>query len=219
MPTKKDRRPRGEYTDAFSEFYSRYPRKAGKQQAQWTWDELGLEHDHKLRGHILARLGLRNSENGWPRDKTKVPHPSTWLNTGGWHDEWEEYTKAPRDSARGGGSFQSAGPVKPPEPAPPRIEWSPWQAAMNGLAIQWMRRRASLGMNFSPQFFRDAQRERDRLNAEIASAFDEEWQQAGRSLSKLKELQGQVRQLIAARWKELPSFSDNPPRPTLEART
>jgi len=58
-----------------------YPRKVGKIKAQQAWD--------KLKPPLPDVLGtLQWQSTAWRRDEPKyIPHPTKWLNSGGWEDE------------------------------------------------------------------------------------------------------------------------------------
>ena len=69
----------------FEEFWSRYPRKVGKQaaaKAYATARKRGVSHDHIM-------TGLRHQWQFLAAEKPRgfCPHPSTWLNQGRWEDE------------------------------------------------------------------------------------------------------------------------------------
>lgn len=70
----------------FEEFWSLYPRKAGKRAAQNAWRRLAP--DPTLRARILAAVQAQRQSDGWCRDEGRyVPHPGRWLADRRWEDE------------------------------------------------------------------------------------------------------------------------------------
>mgnify|MGYP001590420410 FL=1 len=69
----------------FLSFYSAYPRKKSKGQAEKAFKRV-IE---KLQVPIQTILdGLERSKADWiNREPDKIPHPATWLNAKGWEDE------------------------------------------------------------------------------------------------------------------------------------
>lgn len=74
--------------DDFDLFWKQYPRKIGKQECMKIWLN---PKKKKLRPHvedILDTLAVHKISEDWIKDDGKyIPHPSTWLNRGGWDDE------------------------------------------------------------------------------------------------------------------------------------
>lgn len=69
----------------FEEFWTRYPRKVAKPTAERAYRKALKRTDHDT---IMD--GLARSMRSWTvegRDKTKIPHASTWLNQDRWGDE------------------------------------------------------------------------------------------------------------------------------------
>lgn len=73
---------------AFSAFWSAYPRKKSKGQAEKVWKR--LSPDGALQGLILAAVERAKASADWQREGGKfIPYPATWLNAKGWEDESE----------------------------------------------------------------------------------------------------------------------------------
>jgi len=67
----------------FHEFWSAYPVKKGKADAEKTWQRKGLD---AIADQILAHVALMKAEdNDWREGY--APHGSTYVNGEGWHDE------------------------------------------------------------------------------------------------------------------------------------
>ena len=71
----------------FDEFYSAYPRKAGKQAAKKAWDK--LNPSTSLINQIIQDVRSRVQQGAWCTGDGKgfIPHPSTYLNQARWEDE------------------------------------------------------------------------------------------------------------------------------------
>lgn len=79
------------YPPNFMAFWALYPRKTNKPAAYKAWVKLELEMDLFAAGAAIANLEARTKCGWWPTDKTKIPHPSTWLHGMRWEDEnWKE---------------------------------------------------------------------------------------------------------------------------------
>lgn len=72
----------------FETFWKAYPKKKSKVRAIRTWNNLA-----KIRPPIeelLAAIARAKKSAQWMKaDGQFIPHPSTWLNDGGWMDEEE----------------------------------------------------------------------------------------------------------------------------------
>lgn len=85
----KTRKPRNILTKAqqetFGMFYTAYPKKQGKGQAERAWKS--IDPDKDLLAHILD--GLENAKRYDSRFQNRqyTPNPATWLNSKGWEDE------------------------------------------------------------------------------------------------------------------------------------
>lgn len=72
----------------FDKFYAAYPRKIGRDKAQKAWNT-----HSKLRpsiADILEAVEAAKSCGQWTKDGGQfIPHPTTWINRGGWNDRHE----------------------------------------------------------------------------------------------------------------------------------
>lgn len=74
-----------EYPVAFEAFWKAYPRKIGKKAALKAWSNA---KDRPAIETILSAIALQSGSDQWKKDAGQfIPHPSTWLNQGRWHDE------------------------------------------------------------------------------------------------------------------------------------
>jgi uncharacterized protein YdaU (DUF1376 family) len=64
----------------FQDFWSAYPRKAGKAAAERAWAKA-------MRVTTAEAIGAALRAAKWPDDPQYIPHPATWLNQGRWDDE------------------------------------------------------------------------------------------------------------------------------------
>lgn len=70
--------------DVFDQFWRIYPRRAGKGAARKAW-QLALR---KVDGAVILEAATRYAADpNQPDDKTKIPHPATWLNQERWEDD------------------------------------------------------------------------------------------------------------------------------------
>lgn len=70
----------------FDRFWSLYPRKVGKANAQKAWAKLKV--DSTLFDRMAAALAAWSVSPDWTKDNGQfVPHPATWLNGKRWEDE------------------------------------------------------------------------------------------------------------------------------------
>lgn len=71
--------------DGFEEFWSSYPKKKAKGDAEKAWREKGCFT--KL-DQILTAIKRARSSPDWKKDNGQfIPHPATWLNRKGWEDD------------------------------------------------------------------------------------------------------------------------------------
>lgn len=71
----------------FSEFWSIYPRKIGKDKALSAWKRKQLDRKaDEIIAHLQARI---RRDRQWLEDEKFIPYPATFLNRGGWTDEYE----------------------------------------------------------------------------------------------------------------------------------
>ena len=72
----------------FDQVWQAYPKKIGKANAYRAWAK--AKKDRPPVADILAKLAALKSCDQWTRDAGQyIPHPATWINRGGWHDEIE----------------------------------------------------------------------------------------------------------------------------------
>ncbi len=111
----KTRKPREILTKAqrglFDMFYTAYPKKQGKGQAERAWKS--IDPDQALLARILD--GLENAKRYDSRFQNRqyTPNPATWLNGRGWEDEYSTqgrstgHSYAASDEKRPCGSFDT----------------------------------------------------------------------------------------------------------------
>jgi hypothetical protein len=75
--------PQAELEDEFSEFWNRYPRKVEKLSAKKSFIKAAQDGNLEAILEGVKRLSL--DPNLPP--KQFIPHPATWLNSGGWENE------------------------------------------------------------------------------------------------------------------------------------
>jgi hypothetical protein len=87
---------RGSADETFARFWELYPRKVSKVKARKTWDTAlrMASADHILAGleRLLPSLKAREPQY--------VPHPSTWLNAGGWDDAADPPPAPPKSTGK-----------------------------------------------------------------------------------------------------------------------
>ena len=72
--------------DGFEEFWSAYPKKKSKADAEKAWRKLAPspQLSQQIQASIAAQLGLED----WRKDGGKfIPYPASWLNGRRWEDE------------------------------------------------------------------------------------------------------------------------------------
>lgn len=76
----------GNSDSRFSEFWSAYPKKVGKDAALKQFDARKV--DDELQSQILAAIAIQKQSPGWKKDGGQfIPNPATWLSQGRWQDE------------------------------------------------------------------------------------------------------------------------------------
>jgi DNA-binding Lrp family transcriptional regulator len=80
-------------TTEFADFWKAYPNKKSKMAAERKWKKISPED----RALALADVSVRSTKDkDWIKDGGKyIPHPSTYLNSGGWLDEWAKEDSVP----------------------------------------------------------------------------------------------------------------------------
>ena len=82
------------YTDLFEKFWQAYPRNVAKPAAFRAWQKQVDEQDAFLPNAVIGDVEKRTRMRWWSADKSKIPHPSTWINQRRWEDEgWEDDIK------------------------------------------------------------------------------------------------------------------------------
>jgi hypothetical protein len=72
--------------ESFHRFWTAYPRKKSKGQAEKAWESIGPNEE--LLKRILTALDHANVSTDWLRDGGRyIPYPATWLRAKGWEDE------------------------------------------------------------------------------------------------------------------------------------
>jgi hypothetical protein len=74
---------------AFEQFYSAYPKKKARRNAERAWAKLNLTPEQVQA--IMTALEKHKRSEDWRKDRGKfVPYPATWLNGHRWEDELHE---------------------------------------------------------------------------------------------------------------------------------
>lgn len=83
---KKKRESEGKekLSDRFDSFWSAYPRKEAKQNAWKSFQR--LNPDDELMSVMIPWIGRACESEQW-QDKSKIPHPATWLNQRRWEGD------------------------------------------------------------------------------------------------------------------------------------
>lgn len=87
---EKGCRGKGELEERFKRFWAAYPRREAKQNAWKAFQQ--LNPDEELMSVMIPWIGLACGSEQW-QDKSKIPHPATWLNQRRW--EGDPPPKAP----------------------------------------------------------------------------------------------------------------------------
>lgn len=73
----------------FDLFWSAYPKKVGKKDAQKAWKNAKVNTE--LFDKIMTAIGRARTTDQWQRENGRyIPNPSTWINQGRWDDEIKE---------------------------------------------------------------------------------------------------------------------------------
>jgi hypothetical protein len=82
-----DKLPSSVRGQGFEDFWKAYPKKVGKQEAKKAWERQNGNRP-KL-DTIVAKITELRKSSQWLKDNGQfIPHPATWLNRGGWDDEF-----------------------------------------------------------------------------------------------------------------------------------
>ncbi|TQF00199.1 MAG: helix-turn-helix domain-containing protein [Spiribacter salinus] len=97
----RDRRALSQEQQArFTRFWSVYPRRVAKREAEKAWR--ALDPDDRLTDRICAAVERARQSEQWRRDGGRyIPHPATWLRRGSWEDEDEIRIEPLVDERRG----------------------------------------------------------------------------------------------------------------------
>lgn len=72
---------------AFDRFWSAYPKKKSKGDAEKTWKK--LRPDEQLQDRIHRALEQAKTSADWKKDGGQfIPYPASWLNAKGWEDDY-----------------------------------------------------------------------------------------------------------------------------------
>jgi hypothetical protein len=83
-------------TDGFLKFYSAYPKKVAKVEAEKSFNK--INPDDELLDKIILAVSKQSQTDQWKKDGGKyIPMPSTWLNQRRWEDEVESFGKSKID--------------------------------------------------------------------------------------------------------------------------
>lgn len=73
----------------FDRFWSEYPRKMKKGDAEKVWVE--VKPDQELVDTIMSALDVAKKSHDWTKDGGQyIPYPATWLRAKGWEDEHKD---------------------------------------------------------------------------------------------------------------------------------
>lgn len=125
--------PKVNFSKEFEKFWDVYPRKTAKVKAWEAWKKLGVDDDAFLPNQIIGDIDKRTRLFFWPKDRTKIPHATTWINQmrwedTGWEDEIETRKEDPRSLPR---------PYKPIEDTGPDL--SDWEKLLNRFWVRYCR--------------------------------------------------------------------------------
>jgi hypothetical protein len=84
--------------DGFAEFWSLYPKKKSKGDAEKAWKT--LKPNSEFLAKILNAVRRAKSSHDWLKQSGQfIPHPATWLRARGWEDEGVNFTEEKEVSA------------------------------------------------------------------------------------------------------------------------
>jgi len=119
------------YPEKFEKFWKAYPRKVSKPAAAKAWEKNGVEEDMYLAQAAIDDVEKRSRLKYWPRDKTKIPHPATWINAHRWEDEgWEDEIGSGDDHVPVTKHYE--------QPAEPTRDWQWYELVLNRLGRNYI---------------------------------------------------------------------------------
>lgn len=82
----------GKPSREFNAFWSAYPRRKAKIDAQRAWEQMGCD---AIADRIMAALSIAKASFDWKKADPKtgepnafIPHPATWIRRQGWLDDY-----------------------------------------------------------------------------------------------------------------------------------
>lgn len=119
-PAKPKKRPLGEYTEAFEDFWKIYPSNRGKAAAFKAWGKAKKRGatEEQLKTAAAAYAGYVARLN---RAEEHIKHASSWLNQDEWLDEPDSYKVKPAAGSfarRAAGTVNALNPNTPPPQMP-----------------------------------------------------------------------------------------------------
>ena len=119
-PAKPKKRPLGEYTEAFEDFWKIYPSNRGKAAAFKAWGKAKKRGatDAQLKTAAAAYAGYVTRLG---RAEEHIKHASSWLNQDDWLDEPDSYRTKPAAGSfarRAAGTVNALNPNTPPPQIP-----------------------------------------------------------------------------------------------------
>lgn len=76
-----------QHADRFESFWDAYPRRESPRDAWKAWQKLLAEWTDDLERRIDESLAAHCRSAQWAEDKSKIPHPATWINSRRWEGE------------------------------------------------------------------------------------------------------------------------------------
>lgn len=80
-------------------FWKAYPNKKNKKTAETRWDRLNVTPE--LYKKIMDGLERAKASREWAKDGGEyIPHPASWLNAGGWENEYKPFAEQAAEQHR-----------------------------------------------------------------------------------------------------------------------
>lgn len=84
--------------ELFERFWSAYPKKRSKGQAEKAWKRISPKPTEQLVDNMIAAIEQAKKSDEWIKDCGQfIPYPATWLNAKGWEDEIKVEVKSEAD--------------------------------------------------------------------------------------------------------------------------